>query len=94
MKPLYLLMAIACLSACGGNDNSATDDTSNSATELRDWAKSHTSKAEVTAQLAEAKMALRLIEQTDPQSSEAKELKAKIEKLEKDLEDLKQNARQ
>ncbi len=55
---------------------------------------SQTSRAEITTKLAEAKMTLRVIAQADPQSDEAKELKAKIAKLEQQLADLENSARQ
>lgn len=95
MKLLILTALAVALCACGSDESageSAAAD-ANDATELRDWAKSHTSRAELTARLAEAKMALRLVEQTDPGSSDADKLNAEIERLEKELESLADSTR-
>ncbi len=96
MKHLLILIAAISLFACGGDDSQTetASKNANDSTELRDWAKSHTSRAELTVELAEAKMTLRLVEQSDPQSAEAKELKARIETIEQELEALKNSARQ
>lgn len=96
MKHLLVLIALISLGACGDNKSNTetTGKNSNDSTELRDWAKSHTSRAELTTELAEVKMRLRLVEQTGSDSAEATELKARIEQIEKALEALKNTARQ
>ena len=91
MKHLLLIFTLFGLGACGA-DNSDTPE--NNATELRDWAQGHTSRAEITVQIAEAKMALRLAQQTDPQGAKAKALIGKIEKLENELDELASGAKQ
>ncbi len=92
MKQLIILLAVIALCACG--DSGSDTDSANESTELRDWAQSHTSRAELTAELAEAKMTLRLVTQTDPEGEEARQLKARIESIEQKLEALKDSARQ
>ena len=89
MRKWVITLLIGALCACGGSDS----DSQNDATELRDWAKSHTSKAELTAKLAEAKMTLRVVAQADPNSDEARQLKETIARLEQQLNDIENNAR-
>ncbi|MEM7083876.1 MAG: hypothetical protein AAF465_14195 [Pseudomonadota bacterium] len=78
-----IVIALVSLAACGGSESDTND-----ATELRDFAKSHTDKAALTAQLAEAKMTLRLLEQSDPQGAEVTELKETVAQLERQLKEL------
>ncbi len=92
MKYALLIILFLSLTACG--DKPTESAAENKATELRDWAESHTSRAEITTKLAEAKMTLRVVAQADPQSEEAKKLKEKIADLEKQLKELENNARQ
>ena len=95
MKHLILLFALSAVVACGDNSAVETETASGGeATELRDWAMSQTSRAEITTKLAEAKMTLRVVAQADPQSDQAKELTAKIAELEQQLADLENSARQ
>lgn len=85
MRPIFLIFTLLGLGACGAESSTPPE---NNATELREWAQGYTSRAEVTMQIAEAKMALRLAQQTDPQGTEAKALIKKIEKLENELDAL------
>ncbi|MFK8031387.1 MAG: hypothetical protein AB8G18_14215 [Gammaproteobacteria bacterium] len=83
MKHVLLVLMLICLAACGDSQPAE-----NNATELRDWAKSQTSRAELTTEIATAKMSLRLLQQSDPQGKATVELKARIAALEKELKEL------
>lgn len=83
---LLTLASLTVLSGCTEGDEAPA----NEATELRDWARSNTSRAELTTQIAELKMRLRLLEQASPNSAELTEAKAQLAKLEQSLKDLNQ----